>query len=255
MMAEEYKIQADFEDMFLYDGERQLKLRFNPKVSSFKTTRLETKTDTIGGPYPYFFRNGNVAYKEFPISGLISMISDDNELFTKGLRPLDPCRNCTPDSRNSNFADKITWLTADNFIDEREFKLSVLDWLGNGKPKLFRSPGEGNYIVRIMNISMTPNDTLGRMLHTVNGTAYEIMEYNFYNLKDNGYLNVEEVQDYTSYHASIKLNHYQTIQGSVLYNPVTGIITEHNNAPMYNAVISNAIPLSQDFKDANNRIC
>jgi len=31
-------IQADFEDMFIYDGERQLKVRFNPKVSSFKNT-------------------------------------------------------------------------------------------------------------------------------------------------------------------------------------------------------------------------
>jgi hypothetical protein len=30
-----------------------------------------------------------------------------------------------------------------------------------------------------MNVSLTPNDTLGRMLHTFNGTAYEIAEYNF----------------------------------------------------------------------------
>jgi hypothetical protein len=30
------EIYADFEDMFLYDGVRQLKVRFNPKVSSFK---------------------------------------------------------------------------------------------------------------------------------------------------------------------------------------------------------------------------
>jgi hypothetical protein len=29
-------VVADFEDMFLYDGERQLKIKFNPTVSSFK---------------------------------------------------------------------------------------------------------------------------------------------------------------------------------------------------------------------------
>jgi len=29
---------ADFEDMYLYDGKRQLKIRFNPKVDSFKNT-------------------------------------------------------------------------------------------------------------------------------------------------------------------------------------------------------------------------
>jgi len=63
--------------MFLSDGTRQLKIRFNPKVSSFKTTILEQKVDTIGSKYPFFFRNGNVYYKEFPISGLISRLMDE----------------------------------------------------------------------------------------------------------------------------------------------------------------------------------
>ena len=40
---------ADFEDIFLCDNEKQIKIRFNPKISSFKTTRLESKIDTIGG--------------------------------------------------------------------------------------------------------------------------------------------------------------------------------------------------------------
>jgi hypothetical protein len=59
-----------------------------------------------------------------------------------------------------------TWLTAENYRRERNFKMEVLAWLTNGKPKLFRSPAEGNYIVRLMNTSLTPNDSLGRMLHT-----------------------------------------------------------------------------------------
>jgi len=32
-------VEADFEDSFLYDGTRQLKLKFNPKVSSYKIDR------------------------------------------------------------------------------------------------------------------------------------------------------------------------------------------------------------------------
>jgi len=32
---------ADFEDMFLWDGKRQIRIRYNPKVSSFKTNHLE----------------------------------------------------------------------------------------------------------------------------------------------------------------------------------------------------------------------
>ena len=63
--VKENYIKADFEDMFLFDGERQLRIRFNPKVSTFKNDILEQKVDTIGSKYPFFFRNGNVYYKEF----------------------------------------------------------------------------------------------------------------------------------------------------------------------------------------------
>jgi hypothetical protein len=56
-------------------------VRFNPKVSSFKNVILESKTDTIGGKYPLFFRNGNVNYKEFSISGLITVNMDEYQEF------------------------------------------------------------------------------------------------------------------------------------------------------------------------------
>ena len=47
---------ADFEDCFLYDGKRQLKIKFNPKVSSFKKDVLETKVDNLGSNYPFVFK-------------------------------------------------------------------------------------------------------------------------------------------------------------------------------------------------------
>ena len=37
--------------------------------------------DTIGGKYPFIFRNDQVEYKEFPIAGLISYQMDENNLF------------------------------------------------------------------------------------------------------------------------------------------------------------------------------
>jgi hypothetical protein len=84
-------------------------------------------------------------------------------------------------------ADSGHWLSADNYRKERQFKLEALAWLTNGKPKLFRSAAEGNYIVRLMNVSLSPNDTLGRMLHTFNCTAYEIADCTFDNLRAYGF--------------------------------------------------------------------
>ena len=47
---------------------------------------------------------------------------------------------------------------------------------------MFKSPQEGNYLVRMKDNSLTPNDTLGRMIHSMSGTAYEVAEYNYDNM-------------------------------------------------------------------------
>ena len=185
------RVICDFEDAFLYDGDRQLKIRFNPKISSFKSTVLESKTNTIGSQYPFIFRNGNVEYKEFQISGLISILGDESNEFKTNL-PID--RNAQrPQTPSFGSVDDMgTWLTGENYKRERDFKLEVMEWLNNGKPKLFRSPAEGNYIVRLMGVSLTPNDTLGRMLHTFTCSATEIAAPTFENFYDYGFV----VEDY-----------------------------------------------------------
>lgn len=216
-------IQADFEDMFLYDGHKQLKIRFNPQVSSFKTTKLEQKIDTIGGVYPYFFRNGNTNYKEFPITGLMSYLSDENDYFintNNDLQLIDPSflkRLGSPYETNgkNNYKDypfPTTSLEGYNIYAERIFKLQVLDWLNNGQTKLFRSPTEGNYIVRLMNISLTPNDNLGRMLHNVQCNAYEVAPYNHKSLFDLGYYNdINSLETDTIQIKSISINDLDSI--------------------------------------------
>jgi hypothetical protein len=39
-----------------------------------------------------------------------------------------------------------------------------------------------------MNVSMSPLDVVGRMLHSFSGTAYEIADYNFNNLNKYGFI-------------------------------------------------------------------
>lgn len=204
--AQNGKIKVDFVDAFLYDGKRQLKIQFNPKISNFKNNILETKMDTLGSKYPFIFRNGYVHYKEFQISGMISLLSDESDKFM-GCNICKYRKTCVLSSNNvrcekydkdeevnainkrlstpsiASVKDSLkTDLSAENIYNERQFKLTVLEWLNNGKAKIFRSPTEGNYIVRLMNVSLTPNDTLGRMLHSFQCTAYEIADWNFKNL-------------------------------------------------------------------------
>ena len=201
-------ITADFEHAFLFDGTKQLKIKYNPKVSSFKTTLLESKTDTLGSKHPFIFKNGNVSYKEFPISGLISYLMDEENLFIDEEDYVFE-ENLVRNVDNFKVSRKTTNLTGDNIWLERNFKINVLDWLNNGEPKLFRSPGEGNYVVRLLNTSLSPNDTLGRMLHTFSSTAYEVAEYNYNTLYDYGFITgikpQNMVEDKMIYWASIDL--------------------------------------------------
>lgn len=242
---------CEFEDMFLYDGERQLKLRFNPKVSNFKETVLETKTDTIGGPYPVFYRNGNVHYKEFNISALISMLMDDNYNFINNTQNLinffqqsevltsaDQQILLDIASNNSDDNYNLTNLTSINYKKERLFKLAVLNWLNNGKPKIFRSPAEGNYIIRLMNISLSPNDTLGRMLHTFTSTAYEIADYSLTNLKNLKFINSK--QNINLENSTMIFNQYilsQTNNNTSLEFENECYYIEFNTKPYLNTIV------------------
>lgn len=180
-------ITPDFENMFLTDGEKQLKIKYDPKVSSFKDTILESKTDTIGGQYPFFFRNGQVRYKEIPISGLISYQMDRDNFFVSdeelGISEKSVLKNPTTD------------LVGYNYTAERKFKLAVLEWLTDGKPKLFRSPSEGNYVVRLMNTSLSPNDTLGRMIHSFSCTGYECAAADIESLQASGLVRQPEIKE------------------------------------------------------------
>lgn len=191
------EVYCDFEDTFLFDGKRQLKVRFNPKVSSFKKNLLEGKSDTIGSKYPFIIKNGRVEYKEFPISGLISYQMDENELFISKeellfkqkeiVKPFTSIREkiVEPPQNLSNY----------NLAAERLFKMNVFDWLTNGEVKLFRSPAEGNFVVRLMDVSLSPIDSLGRMLHSFNSTAYEVADNSFKSYKLYNIVTALETED------------------------------------------------------------
>lgn len=169
----------DNENIYLVDKNKTLCIKFNPKISSFKTTIQETKTDTIGGKYPMFYRNGTLGYKEFPINGLISYHMDETEMFmSKEELGLETATGKSAAALNMPTYNLVEY----NIVAERKFRNAVLDWLNNGEVKLFTSPTEGMYLVRLMNISLSPEEKLGRMLYSFSTTAYEVGEVNYENL-------------------------------------------------------------------------
>lgn len=200
---------VDFEYAFLYSKGKQLKLKFNNKMSSFKKSVLASKQDTIGSQYPTILRNGQAYYAEFPITGLISLQMDDNQtFFTLGeegyyyddelIIPKDKLQNSNYRESTNTDQSCSPWtstdLVDDNIFIERKFREKVEEFLNNGECKLYRSPTEGNFIINLLNISFTPNQTLGRMIYEFNSTAYEIDEVNIKNLEKLDILKETEYQ-------------------------------------------------------------
>jgi hypothetical protein len=59
------------------------------------------------------------------------------------------------DDKENNYISPFD-LVQDNFYIERKFREYVEKFLNNGKPKLFKSPSEGNKIVSLLNVSFSP---------------------------------------------------------------------------------------------------
>lgn len=160
------------DDMFLTTENKNLRIQYNPNISSFKRTIMESKTDTIGSQYPFFRRNGYANYAQFPIGGLIVAEENYNLLNIVDTSVMGTAEN-TPIITNAAY----------EFIKEREYRKEILKFLQEDNIKLFRSTPEGNILVKLMDVSLSPETALGRKIWSFTATAYEVDSCNVDNYK------------------------------------------------------------------------
>jgi hypothetical protein len=157
-------IVNEFYGAILLDSEYKVGLSYNFKISQRTPTVSRTKVDTLGGKYPIFTQNARTKYHQYTISGLIS---------TQDIMPIA--------EKSSILGAEMSAVTSANeyadWLYEREYRDILEEWLNNGKPKLFKSMTEGNLIVILDSITLSPNDTLGRRLYSFNATMYEVADH------------------------------------------------------------------------------
>lgn len=167
----ENAIMRNFNYSFLLgEDNQQLKLQFDNDLNSFKINISEAKNTTIGGEFPLIARSSANRYITFSLGGLISFNMDENNLFLskEQLYQFDEVLQLYKDYNNLNGINQY------DYIYERDFRKSVIEFLHNGKPKLFKSPSEGNILIYLSDISLTPNKQLGRLIYSFNSQASEI---------------------------------------------------------------------------------
>ena len=189
----EEPISLILEEICIVGNNTQVKIKYDPKISSFNYKTVQSITETIGSQYPFIRRNGNINYKTFNISGLITRHMDENEFFADAATVYG----------NSDMIEYYEQYNQENRINpyndhtyEYLFREKVLDFFNDGNIKLFRSPSEGNLLISLSNISITPNETLGRLVYNFSATATEVgkatienyIKYNIVDFQDDSYV-------------------------------------------------------------------
>lgn len=200
-------VLLDMEDVYLLDNDRQLKITLGNQVSGFKYNIQETKTDTLGSKYPIIRRNGHSNYRSFSINGTIAYIGN-NETVLRNDETASTTNYLVEENKNGLFETKQTLMyynlyeqdninnginDMNNIYLERRFREEVMNFLYAPKTRLYRSATEGNILVRLMNISFSPKNELGKFIYDFSCEAIEVAEatienYNTYDIQNLGNL-------------------------------------------------------------------
>lgn len=203
-----------YEDMFLSNADDTLAISYGQALTSYKTNIKEASIETIGSPYPFYYRNEVVNYRTVQLSGTISY-NDNNEerLFSidaiegtpySSRMGQDATAHSSPESfannnliadnfnkgfraredlfgqrRIENYADFNSKNRINNMNDitlEREYRKEVIKFLQDGKPKLLKTAAEGNVLVILMNIAFTPKTEINNIVYDFTCDAMEIDE-------------------------------------------------------------------------------
>ena len=178
LIKSEYII-CDFEDVFLNSNNKQLKMRYDTRITSYKRMVNEAKTETLGSPYPFIRRNSAVNYKQFSLNGLITFHTDDANIFIDEQDIYENDYSIVQLYHNYNIENRIN-----DYIDytkEREFREKVINYLTSAEVFLLRTMTEGNTMVKLMDINLTPNQSLNNYIYTFTATAIEIDKCSFEN--------------------------------------------------------------------------
>lgn len=208
------EVYPTFYDILLSRGNTQLAIRYNGKISSLSPIATRTKFTTLGSKYPKFAENAQVNYRQYAISGMITAEGDFNRKFISELsdsysgdmKAYQDVYGDTYIVRNDSIADgeqKVVLPNTlhdayprENWFWEREFRDQVVSWLNNGEVKLFRSMPEGNMAVMVTDITLTPNQSIGRLFYSFNATIHEVGNgYSLEALNDLGIISIPGLED------------------------------------------------------------
>lgn len=223
----------DTEHIFFTDINSQFRLNLNPNISNFKYVVQESVTNTLGSAFPFVRRSGHTKYRQFSISGTICGYGDDEGIF---LSKNSASLILSQDFYN-RYKAKNRIMPWNDYIFEKQYRDKAIEFLMDGKPKLFKSFTEGNMIVALTAVSFTPNKQLDRNIYDFSATVTEIAECTVencqkYNCYENEAYKMFVPTEYYLVAVEVEINE-DTVVPTQSYSPYYDWATKNQNQPGY----------------------
>ena len=178
------------EDVYLLEPDKTVCIKYNPEVSSLKRNYVDVITPTLGNETPFIRRAGQQKYKTFTLGGLISIEAEEEVLFG-AYSLLNRADRKLLDIIDDIWIDRVPTANLPlspydvRAAKERLYRERLLDFLEDGKVKLFKSVQEGNIWVYLSGVTLTADKTSTRNLYSFSCTATEVApEYALYGVEE-----------------------------------------------------------------------
>lgn len=169
------------------------------------TNKFEMNTTAVRKGWHFDEEQARIAPRDhkdmydFGVAGSNSLYaySNDSVAFPdrRSVNPYSPNDHIPSGSYDSSTDYLISSdLTDNNIYIERKFREKAEEFLNDFSCKLYRSATEGNIVVALMNVTLKPVESLGRMLYEFSATAYEVMDNSLEELDKYGIISIGEEQ-------------------------------------------------------------
>lgn len=155
--------EKDMQFSFIYDG----------KIGTMNRRKPKDFIETIAGRFPYSVRASELDYYTFPFSGKLTYHQDVQNLLTAEnyTTAISPDPTIPIGFVELKYGDEMR-LNAKNDLEEmqdgmvmqRAWRNKILDWLTDGKLKILKSEAQGNILVEVSDVKVTPIKSLGGLI-------------------------------------------------------------------------------------------
>lgn len=176
--------ENDMQFSFIYDG----------KIGEIDYVKPVDMVETIGSQFPYFVRSSELEYKTFPFSGKLTYHQDVQKLLTSETYsaaispdptvPISYVELKYGDEKLLNMKNDLEEMQ-DGMVMQRVWRDKILKWLNDGKPKILKSEAQGNILVMVSKVRVTPIESVFGLVSDFECTMTQI-----------GTLNEKTVQKY-----------------------------------------------------------